>query len=59
MRLSYNPSDESSLLNAIDLLIEALAKVSSPGYAAEHLKRLASELEETQEKLDGGNPWGE
>jgi hypothetical protein len=46
-------------MNALDLLIEALAKLSSPGYAAEQLKRLARELEEAQEKLEGGNPWGE
>ncbi|MEE8283230.1 MAG: hypothetical protein V3W05_04200 [candidate division NC10 bacterium] len=59
MRLSYDPKDESSLMNALDLLIEALARLSSPGYAADHLKRLAHELEETQERQDGGNPWGE
>jgi hypothetical protein len=46
-------------MHALDLLIEALTKLASPGYAAEHLKRLAYELEEAQEKLDGGNPWGE
>lgn len=59
MRLSYDPENESSLMNALDLVIEALAKLASPGYAAEHLKRLAHELEEAQDKLDGGNPWGE
>jgi hypothetical protein len=59
MRLSYDPHDECSLMNALDLLIEALAKLSSPGDAAEQLKRLARELEEAQEKLEGGNPWGE
>ncbi|MFQ5882273.1 MAG: hypothetical protein ACE5I9_07350 [Candidatus Methylomirabilales bacterium] len=59
MRLSYDPQDESSLMNAFDLLIEALAELSSPGYVAEHLKRLARELEEAQERLDHGNPWGE
>ena len=59
MRLSYDPKDESSLMNTLDLLIEALARLFSPGYAADHLKRLARELEETQERLDGGNPWGE
>jgi hypothetical protein len=59
MRLSYDPKDESSLMHVLDLVIEALAKLSSPEYVAEHLKRLAGELEETQEKLDGGNPWGE
>jgi hypothetical protein len=46
-------------MHALDLIIEALAQLTSPGYAAEHLKRLVRELEETQEKLDGGNPWGE
>jgi hypothetical protein len=59
MRLSYDPNDESSIMNALDLVIEALAQLSSPGYVADHLKRLARELEETQERLDGGNPWGE
>lgn len=59
MRLSYDPQDESSLMHALDLLVEALTKLSSPGSTAEHLKRLAYELEEAQEKLDGGNPWGE
>lgn len=59
MRLSYDPKDESSLMNALDVVIEAFAKLVSPGYVAEHLKRLARELEETQERLDGGNPWGE
>jgi len=59
MRLSYDPKDESSLMHVLDLVIEMLAKLSSPEYVAEHLKRLARELEETQDKLDGGNPWGE
>ncbi|MFQ5847894.1 MAG: hypothetical protein ACE5IQ_09550 [Candidatus Methylomirabilales bacterium] len=59
MRLSYDPNNESSLMNALDLVIEALAELASPAYAAEHLKRLARELEEKQEKLDGGNPWAE
>jgi hypothetical protein len=59
MRLSYDPKDESSLMNALDVLIEAFARLVSPGYAADHLKRLVRELEDTQEKLDGGNPWGE
>lgn len=59
MRLSYDPKDESSLMNALDLLIEAFAELRSPDYVAQHLKRLARELEDTQEKLDRGNPWGE
>lgn len=59
MRLSYDPQDETSLMHALDLLIEALAELRSPDYVAEHLKRLARELEDTQEKLDHGNPWGE
>jgi len=59
MRLSYDPKDESSLMHALDLLIEAFAELCSPDYVAEHLRRLARELEDTQEKLDHSNPWGE
>jgi hypothetical protein len=59
MKLTYDPEDESGIRCALHALIEAYVELCSPGHVAERLQRIVTELQEKQEKLDGGNPWGE
>lgn len=59
MKLTYDPEDESGIRCALHVLIEAYVELCSPGQVAEHLQHIVKELQEKQEKMDGGNPWGE
>lgn len=59
MKLTYDPEDESEIQRALEVLIGAYVELCSPGHVAEQLQHLVKELQEQQEKLDRGNPWGE
>jgi hypothetical protein len=59
MKLTYDPEDEHGIRSALHALIEAYVELCSPGHVAERLQHIVKELQEKQEKIDGGNPWGE
>lgn len=59
MKLTFDPEDESEIQRVLEVLIGAYVELCSPGHVAEQLQHLVKELQEQQEKLDRGNPWGE
>jgi|GEM_PF-1325195 len=59
MKLTYDPEDESQIMRALEVLIAAYVELCSPGHVAEQLQHMVKELQEAQEKLERGNPWGE
>lgn len=59
MKLSFDPEDESAIRHALEALLAAYVELCSPGHVADQLQDLVKDLQKAQEKLDGGNAWGE